>query len=80
MSLSRQALDDLRSHWAVNAIGAADLVRAERLVNERLADRAVGGQIAFSFSWSEDHDTLLERVALAYEMAAIEGLEELSRP
>ena len=80
MSLSRQALEALRSHWAVNAIGAADLARAERLVNERLAHRAVGGQIAFSFSWSEDHDTLLERVALAFEMAAIEGLEELSRP
>ena len=80
MSLSRQALDALRSHWAVNAIGAADLARTDRLLNERLAHRAVGGQIAFSFSWSEDHDTLLERVALAFEMAAIEGLEELSRP
>ena len=80
MSLSRQALEALRSHWAVNAIGADDLARAERLVNERLAHRAVGGQIAFSFSWSEDHDALLERVALAFEMAAIEGLEELSRP
>ena len=57
MSLSRQAIDGLRSHWAVNAIGTADLARAERLVNERLAHRAVGGQIAFSFSWSEDHDT-----------------------
>ena len=80
MSLSRKALDALRSHWAVNAIGVAKLERAERLVSERLADRAVGGQIAFSFSWSKDHDALLERVALAFEVAAIEGLEELSRP
>ena len=80
MSLSKKALDALQNHWAVNAIGAADLTRAERLVSERLAQRAVGGQIAFSFSWTEDHDTLLERVALAFEMAAIEGLEELSRP
>ena len=80
MSLSRKALDALRSHWAVNAIGVAKLERAETLVSERLADRAVGGQIAFSFSWSKDHDALLERVALAFEVAAIEGLEELSRP
>ena len=80
MSLSKKALDALQNHWAVNAIGAADLTRAKRLVSERLAQRAVGGQIAFSFSWSENHDTLLERVALAFEMAAIEGLEELSRP
>ncbi|MDE0262776.1 MAG: DEAD/DEAH box helicase [Bryobacterales bacterium] len=80
MSLSKQALDALRSHWAVNAIGVADLERAERLVSERLADRAVGGQISFSFSWSQDQDSLLERAALAFEVAAIEGLEELSRP
>ena len=39
MSLSKQALDALRSHWAVNAIGVVDLERAERLVSERLADR-----------------------------------------
>ena len=80
MSLSKKALDALRSHWAVNAIGAADLAHAQRLVSERLAQRAVGGQIDFSFSWSKDHDTLLERVALAFEVAATEGLEELSRP
>ena len=80
MSLSNEALDMLRDHWAVSAIGADDLKRADRLVNERLAQRAVGGQIAFSFLWSEDHDRLLERVALAFELAAIEGLEELSWP
>ncbi len=80
MSLSKKALDALRSHWAVNAIGEADLARAERLVSERLAQRAVGGQIAFSFARGADDDTLLERAALAFEVAAIEGLEELSRP
>lgn len=80
MSLSTQALEALRSHWAVSAIGADDLKRADRLVSEHLAERAVGAQIAFSFSASEDHHALLERVALAFEMAAIEGLEELSRP
>ncbi len=80
MSLSRGALDALGSHWAVGAIGLDDLKRAEQLTNERLARRAVGNQISFSFSSSEDYDTLLERVALAFEMAAIEGLDELSRP
>ena len=80
MSLSNKAFDALQNHWAVNVIGDADLKRAQRLVNERLADRAVGRQISFSFSWSKDHDTLLRRVALAFEVAAVEGLEELSRP
>jgi len=79
MNLSKNALTRLQNHWAVSAIGAADLERAERLVSERLADRAVGGQIAFSFSGGND-DALFERAALAYEIAAIEGLEELSLP
>lgn len=80
MSVSKKALDALQSHWAVSAIGKTDLERAERLVSERLAHRAVGRQIAFSFSWRTDDNTLLERVALAFEVAAVEGLEELSRP
>ena len=80
MSLSNRALNALESHWAVGAIGADDLKRTRQLANERLARRAVGNRITFSFSSSEDHDAMLERVALAFEMAAIEGLEELSRP
>ena len=80
MTLSMNALEALKSHWAVGAIGTDDLDRAERLVHERLARRAVGKQITFSFAASESDDTFLERVALAYEMAAIEGLDELSRP
>ncbi|WP_138381168.1 DEAD/DEAH box helicase [Luteithermobacter gelatinilyticus] len=80
MTLSMNALEALRNHWAVSAIGVDDLERAERLVHEHLARRAVGKQIAFSFTSCKDDDALLERVALAYEMAAIEGLDELSRP
>ena len=80
MTLSMNALEALKNHWAVGAIGKDDLDRAERLVHERLARRAVGKQIAFSFAASESDDAFLERVALAYEMAAIEGLDELSRP
>ncbi len=80
MGLSKEALDELKNHWAVNAIGEADLERANRFVNQRLALQAVGRQINFSFSLSEDEDILLDQVVLAYELAAIEGLEELSRP
>ncbi len=80
MTLSVTALDDLEKHWAVSAIGEDELARAEGLVNENLARRAVGRQIAFSFSSNAGDDAFLERVALAFEMAAIEGLDELSRP
>ena len=80
MSLSKETITELRSHWAVNVIGKEDLDRAEELVNERLVQMAVGRQIKFSFvQMEQDEDGLLERVALAYELAAIEGLDELSK-
>lgn len=80
MSLSAESFAALANHWAVSSVGSDDLERADRLVNERLAYRAVGKQIAFSFSEESEDGPFLEKVALAYEMAAIEGLDELSRP
>ena len=80
MSPSSGALAALSEHWAVAAIGADELARVENLVNERLAHRAVGKQISFSFTRASNDDPLLERAALAFELAAIEGLDELSRP
>ena len=74
MSLSTAVFETLKSHWAVEAVGLQDIERAEKLVNERLAQRAVGEQIAFDFSQNEGDDSFLERVALAYEIAAVEGL------
>ena len=79
MSSSSEALAALREHWAVAAIGAGELARVENLVNERLAHLAVGKQINFSFIQASNDDPLLERAALAFELAAIEGLDELSR-
>ena len=80
MSLSGRALEVLNEHWAVAAIGADELERAGILVHQRLARRAVGRQISFSFAERAEDEPFLERVALAFELAAIEGLDELSRP
>ena len=80
MSLSKEALDALKNHWAVSAIKQDELDQVDGLVNEKLAQEAVGKQITFLFSERESQDTLLDRVALAFEIAAIEGLEELIRP
>lgn len=80
MSPSSGALAALGEHWAVAAIGPGELARVENLVNERLARHAVGKQISFSFTQASNDDPLLERTALAFELAAIEGLDELSRP
>ncbi len=80
MSLSTGALEALNKHWAVAAIGSDELERAGELVGQRLVQRAVGRQISFSFVKSSDEEPFLVRVALAFELAAIEGLDELSRP
>ncbi len=80
MSLSGRALEALNEHWAIAAIGAEELARASDLVRQRLARRAVGKQISFSFEENSEDEPFLERVALAFELAAIEGLDELSRP
>ena len=80
MSLSNQSLQALSDHWAIAAIGDEELAHVKSLVQERLASRAVGRQINFSFAESLDDEPLLERAALAFELAAVEGLDELSRP
>ena len=80
MSLSGEAFQRIDSHWAVQAIGAEEVGLANRLINQRLAERALGQQISFSFVEEDLADELLERLLLAYELAAIEGLEDLSHP
>jgi replicative superfamily II helicase len=80
MTITATALQNLQSHWALSAIPKEERTRAAELVNERLVRQAVGRQITFAFAEDEADEGLLERVALAYEMAAIEGLDALSRP
>ena len=80
MSLSADTLKALREHWAVSANSQEDLNKADRLLHEHLAKKALGNQITFSFEENSDDKQFLERIALAYEMAAVEGLDELSRP
>ena len=79
MSISSSVLQALQSHWALSAIGNDEQTRASELVRERLVKRAVGRQIDFTFEERKSDEDLLDRIALAYEMAAIEGLDALSR-
>ena len=69
----------ISNHWAVAAIGDVNLKRVADLVHQRIARNALGEQMVFSFQ-SEDDATLLDRAALACELAAVDGLDELSRP
>lgn len=80
MSLPKTALEALNEHWAVAAIGGDELERADRIVRQSFVRRAEGKQVSFSFTDNSDDVSFLGRVALAYELVAIEGLDELSRP
>ena len=80
MSLSERALQALNEHWAFAAIGTDALERAGELAYQRLAQGAAGRQISFSFAENAEDEPFLKRVGLAFELAAIEGLDELSRP
>jgi len=80
MSQSDTALEALNEHWAVAAIGVDELGRADIVVNQRLARRAAGKQIDFLLAENAEDELFLGHVALAFELAAIEGLNELGRP
>lgn len=80
MIITTTSLQNLQTHWALSAIPEKERAHAAKVVNERLVRQAVGRQITFSFAKDEADEGLLDRVALAYEMAAIEGLDALSRP
>ena len=70
----------MNGHRAVTAIGTDKLKRVGHLANKRLVHQAVGEQINVSFLGIQEDGELLERVALAYELAAIEGIDRPSRP
>ena len=78
MSLSSTAFDRLPAHWAVKALPQGDLQRSKEIANYWLARRAVGGQIEFDFKESADDSRVLDRVSLAYRVAATTGLDALA--
>lgn len=74
MSLHRETITLVDNHWAVLAIGTAERDRGLEVANARLVAKAVGRQMRLSYEERPSDADLLRRLALAYEMAAIEGL------
>ena len=77
MPLSAEAFSNLHSHWAIESVGKQDRERATQLAQRRLMQRTVGERSQLSFDAASDEDLLLDRVALAYELAVLEGLDVL---
>ena len=80
MLITQEKINQLATHWAIAAIPPGDREKALRLVDEHLVDKAVGRQICFSFAEEARRldVALINRVLSAYEIAAVEGLDELS--
>lgn len=77
MILLQKHLADLEKHWAVAAVPTSERTRAHDVSNARLVTDALGGQLQLSFNEKLTDGPLIERLALAYELAAAEGLDAL---
>lgn len=80
MLITEDALNRIAQHWAVKAVGEDNLNRANEIARIRLVRSAVGHQMKID---SEERDTdneLIKRVATAYELAVIEGLNSVLHP
>lgn len=80
MNVTDASLHAVDAHWAVQAVGEDIRLQVLRMADARLAKQALGEQIQFSFPDGMGDDEQLRKVALAYEMAAIEGLPYLQNP
>lgn len=78
MTLSHEHLKQVDQHWAIQSIDDNLRTQAMEMAELRLVDVALGNLLEHS---QADFDSdLLERVATAYELAAIEGIGALLHP
>ncbi len=80
MNVTTESLERINQHWAIKAIGDEQINRSVELSNHLLVDNAVGAQIHFNYTFSQSDYELLDRVSIAYEIAAIEGLNDFLNP
>lgn len=80
MVITEDALNRIDRHWAVKAIGDERLARALEVAQVRVMRTAVGRQMTIVFDETATDSELVEHVAMAYEIAAIEGLDALLHP
>ena len=76
VNVTLETLTKVDQHWAVQAVGESERKRGSENRNVRLVNKAIGEQLRLNVTAARpSDDDLLSRLALAYEMAAIEGLE-----
>jgi len=80
MMVTKESLQLVDDHWAVLAIGESERDRVLKVANARLVKSAVGRQMEIDFEEEPGDSKLMERLAMAYEVAAIEGLKVMLNP
>lgn len=78
MNVTQAALTAVDAHWAVKAIGEARVANAFHLSRRRLVHAAVGASLGVADIAASGLDTIAQ-VALAYEVAAAEGIDLILR-
>lgn len=72
--LKNEALGRLESHWAVSAIPEEERKECFKTIQKMRVQRAVSKCIGFNFKTKADWNENLLRIALAYEIPAIENI------
>ena len=80
MTVTNDSLCLVDQHWAVKAVGEVERKRGQRVANARLIKQAVGRLIEIDFAEYLTDSDLLRRLSMAYEIAAIEGLNAFLNP
>ena len=79
MIVSKSDFETLNDHWAVSAIDADRRIYAKELSERWLVHDALADIVDYDIEDSRDV-SVIESVAMAYEMAAIEGLPSMLHP
>lgn len=80
MSITKESLEAVESHWALSAIAKQARDRARSYADYLLLDRAVGAQMGLDFTERASDLENLEKLSMAYEMVAIESLDSMLLP
>lgn len=80
MLVTNESLRAVDEHWAVLAVGETQRDRGLEVAKARLVRDATEFQMELAFNEKKSDEELLERLSLAYEVAATEGLDALLHP